>query len=392
MHRLVLIPLVVAACGKPASSSSDAPVPDGFDRNRMLEHLASQVLLPMQTTAATTAADLPAAIGAHCNALDAGTPGTTLDAARAAWATTVDAWQRVEAALLGPAKMNGKALATRIYAWPNVATCEIDRDTAERFANPSGYDIETKLDRRRSLSAIEYLLHPPSLDHTCAGSFDATWAGLGTDVARARCRLAEAVAIDVAAQLAVLETAWQPSGGNYVGELANAGESGSSFSTAHEAVNVVAGALFYVDFQVKDMKLGQPAGLAVNTCGTVGEPCVLEAELRFADRTTAAVRANLVTLREVFTGTTPTVEGPSFDAFLTEIGHADVATRMVGSIDGAITAATAMPDSFLGALTNDYDKIVATHAAVKAFTDDLKSQFLTLLGLELPNDVPADND
>jgi hypothetical protein len=36
--------------------------------------------------------------------------------------------------------------------------------------------------------------------------------------------------------------------------------------------------------------------------------------------------------------------------------------------------------------------VVATHSATKAFTDDLKSQFLTVLGLDVPDDAAADND
>ena len=35
---------------------------------------------------------------------------------------------------------------------------------------------------------------------------------------------------------------------------------------------------------------------------------------------------------------------------------------------------------------------VATYRAIDMFTDDLKSQFLTLLALEIPDDVAGDND
>ena len=65
---------------------------------------------------------------------------------------------------------------------------------------------------------------------------------------------------------------------------------------------------------------------------------------------------------------------------------------MVGALDAAIAAADALPDSFLTALSADYDRVVAAHAAAKAYTDDLKSQFLTVLALEIPDDVATDND
>lgn len=380
---------LLVGCGGQSTPVPDAPA-DGFDRSALLDHLANRVLLPIQSAAAARAAALPVAIDAHCDALDAGAPGATLDAARVAWAETIDAWQRAEAVLIGPAAMDNKTLRSFIYAWPSISTCEIDRDTASRFAEPSSYDVSTRLIRVRSLTAIEYLLYPPSADHSCITA-PTGWAALGADVPRARCRLAEALAVDVAAKTAAVETAWKPDGGDYVGELVRAGRSGSSFATTHEAVNVVAGGLFYVDYIVKDMKIAEPAGIADNACGSLGTPCLQELELRFSDRATPALRTNLATLREAFSGTA-TADGPAFDDFLRALGHGDVADRMLGNLDAAIAAAAQLPDSFVGALTSDYQKVVATHGAVTSFTTDLKSQFLTLLALELPDDVPTDND
>jgi hypothetical protein len=143
---------------------------------------------------------------------------------------------------------------------------------------------------------------------------------------------------------------------------------------------------------VKQMKLAEAAGIAVNACQTVEEPCVREVELRFADRSTFAIRHNLAAFRAVFTGTTASTDGPGFDDFLIALGHSDVAARMTASIDAAVAKADALPDSFLGALANDYAAVAATHTALKAVTDDLKSQFLTLLALEIPDDVATDND
>ena len=357
----------------------------------LLAHLGRDVLLPMQTELATKAAALPAAIDVHCDALEAGAPGATLGAARTSWAETIDAWQRVDAVAIGPVKVNTAALRTRIYAWPQVAQCELDRDTASRFADPTSYDIETRFDRVRSLAAVEYLLHSTDPNHKCVIA-PPGWNDLGANLPRARCRLAEAIAVDVAAQTAALATAWRADGGDFAGELARAGQSGSMFTTAHQAVNVVSDGLFFVDYTVKDTKIAEPAGIAQNDCGTVGTPCPQAVEHAFSDRATFALRANLSSLRDTFTGTSAAGNGIGFDDFLRELGHGDVADRMVASLDGAVAAAAALPDSFTTALANDYEDVVATHAAVKRFTDDLKSQFLTLLALELPNDVPADND
>jgi O-acetylhomoserine/O-acetylserine sulfhydrylase-like pyridoxal-dependent enzyme len=130
----------------------------------------------------------------------------------------------------------------------------------------------------------------------------------------------------------------------------------------------------------------------VNSCDAVQAPCLREVELRYADRATFAIRANLTALRQVFTGDVGGATGIGFDDFLVTVGHPDLAARMTTNLDGALAAATALPDSFVGALDTSYSNVAATHAAVKLFCDDLKSQFLTVLALEIPDDVAADND
>jgi hypothetical protein len=143
---------------------------------------------------------------------------------------------------------------------------------------------------------------------------------------------------------------------------------------------------------VKDMKLGEAAGIAMNACGTVEQPCLREVEHRYADRSTPAIRANLRALRIAFTGSGGAVDGPGFDDYLRAAGAVELADRMNAELDAAVAAADALPEAYIPALTDDRAKVVAAHAAVKAFSDDLKSQFLTVLALDIPDDVASDND
>jgi predicted lipoprotein len=376
----------VAACG--SDSSPQPPSEELFDRRAMLAHLGNELLLPIQADFAARSAELPIALSAHCDALDAGTSTSTLPVAQAKLSGAVDAWQRADALLIGPAAMDGKALRGMIYGWPLLSACDLDRDVASRWADPASYDVTKKLLNARSLSAVEYLLYPQTATHACV-STPVGWDALGADLPSARCRLALAIATDVAAHGAQLHASWRADGGNYVGQLATAGTAGSSLPSAHAAVNQLSDAMFYVDGMVKDMKLAEAAGIAVNACETVQTPCLREVELRFADRSTFAIRANLSALREAFTGTTTRADGPGFDDFLVAVGHAELATA---NLDTAIAQAAALPDSFLTALDQEYAKVVSTHAAVRSFTDDLKSQFLTVLALEIPDDAATDND
>ena len=388
----VALVYVLAACGGGGSTTDDGPPTDGFDRRALLAHLAKNVLEPMQVAFAQDVAGLPAAITVHCDALDAGQGAATLPGARAALAKAIDTWELPEAVLVGPAAADMNTLRGNIYGWPNLSPCEINRDVASRWADPASYNINAEFVSTRSLLAIEFLLYPQDNNHNCFGA-PAGWDALaaGPDLARARCRLAQAIATDVAAQSVALRTAWSSSGGGYVDELSDAG-AGSSIASAQAGLNLVSDGMFYIDSMVKDMKLGEAAGIALNVCDAVQMPCDREVELRFADRATYAIRANLTALRRVFTGEGGTQPGPGFDDFLIGVGHPEVASRMTANLDAAIAKANALPDSFLTALSSNYADVVALHAAIKLFTDDMKSQFLTVLALDIPDDVATDND
>lgn len=389
-RRVIFAAAVVAlaACGGGGTTEPS----DGFDRNALLAHLGQRVISPIYAEAAARAAELPAALGAYCDALDVAADSEAAQrAAQRAFTSAMDAWQRAEMVLVGPAAMDDRTPRNYVYGWPLLAPCELDRDVASRWADPASHDVARELVNARSLAAVEYLLYPTSEQHSCVAA-PPGWEALGPALPRARCRLAQALAVDVAAQTAALHAAWRADGGNYVGVLAQAGRAGSSLPSAHAAVNLISDAMFYVDRMVKDMKLAEAAGIAVNACDVVQAPCLREVELRFSDRATSALRQNLLALREVFTGSVAGEQGLGFDDFLIAVGHAELAERMVSNLDAALARAAELPETFVGALATDYAKVVALHAAVRAFTDDLKSQFLTVLALEIPDDAATDND
>ncbi|HVK72023.1 MAG TPA: imelysin family protein [Kofleriaceae bacterium] len=398
MSRLFafLIPALAAVLGGCGGGGGGDGGPDAapvnFDRRALLANLADHQLIPTYERFATEAAALVTAIDAHCAALDGGGDGATeLAAARTAWATAIDTWEHADAVLVGPAAATDKTLRNRIYAWPLFAPCSIDMDVVARWSSPASYDVATRFDNARSLAAVEFLLFNTADAHNCPIA-PAGWDALGASRAKARCGLAGAIARDVAAQATALATAWRPDGGNYRDQLVLAGTSDSAIVSEREAINMVSDGLFYVDKMVKDMKLGEAAGITINACGTVEEPCLREVEHRFADRSSAAIRANLRALKAAFTGTTETSDGPGFDDYLSAVGATHIAEEMTADIDAAIAAADALPDGFIAALTGDRPRIVALHAATKDITDDLKTQFLTVLGLDIPDDVAGDND
>jgi predicted lipoprotein len=396
---LPALAMALMACGGGGNGSADARI-DGdapgasFDRRALLARLANQFLIPTYERFVTQADGLATALDTYCAALaspPAGDPAATRAAAQAAWRSTIDVWQLADAVLVDPGAMEVSSVANRIYSWPLVSTCNLDRDTAARFQSPATYDIETRFDNARSLAAVEYLLFVGAgADHTCPTAPDG-WSSVVFSLPKARCDLAAVIADDVAAQGRRLLALWKPEGGNYLARLTEAGTDGSPLS-AQEAVNLVSDSLFYVDKMTKDMKLGEPAGILLNSCPTAGQPCLAEVEHLYAVHGKEAILANLQALRIAFTGTIDGADGPGFDDFLNEVGATDLSTRMVGKIDAAIVAVQAIPGGLNDALVSSPDQVRAAHAAVKTFTDDMKSQFLTVLGLDIPDDVAGDND
>jgi hypothetical protein len=74
------------------------------------------------------------------------------------------------------------------------------------------------------------------------------------------------------------------------------------------------------------------------------------------------------------------------------VGAEALADEMKSEIAAAITATEAIPGTMEDALQSDYQTVVDAYAGIKAVTDNLKTQFLTVLGLELPDTGGSDND
>jgi len=141
------------------------------------------------------------------------------------------------------------------------------------------------------------------------------------------------------------------------------------------------------------MKLAEPVGLTVNRCGGGGETCPEELESPFARHSLENISGNLRGIRMMFSGDdglgTP---GVGFDDFLGTLGAPELAAQMAANIEAAIDSADALGLSLTDALASQPGKVIALHDRVKAITDDMKSPYLTILGLDLPDAAAGDND
>lgn len=317
--------------------------------------------------------------------------------AREAFHSAMDAWQVVELMQFGPTGrttvLGGKDFRDNIYAWPLFSRCAIEEEIVKRGDESTTFGT-TVLANRRGLGAVEYLLFYEGADTACPASSAAygPWNALSTAEKEARKLAYAARAVrDIAERAAALAAAWAPDGGNFPHTLRTAGSGNAVYATTQAAINSITNAAFYIESEVKDMKLAGPLGVDMMACASDICPALLES--KFARRSKANIAANLEGLRRLLEGCGPSHAGLGFDDLLTALGAGALTEALRAR---AVTAQAALanigePDLDV-ALVADKPSVRALYDAVKAVTDLLKTEFATVLDIELPGDIGTDND
>jgi predicted lipoprotein len=339
----------------------------------------------------------------HATALDAAAKAN-VEAASAesamavqnAWLAANSSWQLAEVFRFGPAARSAdqdpgaEELRDQIYAWRFGGRCPVETVLADKAYEASSFG--TSLINNRGLGAVEYLLFYAGVDNECpsysAINAKGTWAALGAPEIDARKRAyAAAVAADVLGNTHKLLTAWDPQAGNFRKKLSQPG-AGSPYANEQAALNAVFNGIFYIEKEVKDYKLGIP--LAVSECFNATCPEALES--RYANVSTANIRLNYLGFRRLFQGCGGNFSGLGFDDWLDAIGASDLRMRMLTALDGAQVALDELDPPLEVSLTAHTDRVWTVYTALKALTDLLKSEFVTVLDLELPAGAGSDND
>ncbi|WPB80454.1 imelysin family protein [Archangium violaceum] len=329
-------------------------------------------------------------------ALAAGPEAGTRDAARTAYHHAMDVWQQLEVMQVGPAaprsQPGGAEVRDNVYSWPLTNRCAIEEQLVAK-----GYESEnfaSSLVTRRGLFALEYLLFYEGADTACPASSPVvsggTWAALSAEERAARKRAyAAVVAADVRRRALQLVETWEADKGGYVRTLETAGTGSTVYPTVQLGMNALSDALFYVEREVKDMKLARPLGL--RDCSSDSCPELLESA--FAGRSKANVRANLVGFRRIFEGCGANYEGAGFDDVLEAAGAGALAVKLKERAVAAQAAVEAIgePD-LLEALYQDKASVRALYESLKGMTDVLKTEWVSVLDLELPQTLEGDND
>lgn len=318
------------------------------------------------------------------------------EAAQDAWAEAMAIWQVAEMMQIGPAarmadSAGGEGLRDEVFSWPIDNPCRVDQELVEAGYNDDGFSSLPP--SVRGLDAIEYLLFVETDDNACSATSginaDGEWAALGAEEVRQRRGTYASVAAALVADAAdALAAAWQPDTGSYYVELVSAGNGSSLFATERDALNAISNAMFYLDKETKDMKLARPAGLS----GCAEATCPDEVESLFARVSVDNIAANLEGFSQWYHG--GPADGPEvgFHEVLIAMDAGQLADDMAAAIANAVALANDDSGSLFDRVSSDLDGVIALYDAVKVITDLLKTQFVGVLDLELPQRAAGDND
>jgi predicted lipoprotein len=397
--RIVLNISVVAAFSCTTPGPGPTPNPGGDQLQwQALETFDSALARPALERAVTDFAALRGAVDGWAQAA-AGADGQALTAAKAAFETAFLTWQRVEVLQLGPLGAAtqvtaGEGLRDEIYSWPTTNLCRVDTALVANTAPDDAY-FATALVTSKGLVVLEEMLFNQSSSNSCPANAtintNGSWAALAASPTLQARRKAWAlgVARHLEATARRARDGWSAAGG-FGDKLEQAGSMGSLWRTPKDGLDDVYAGLFYVDRWVKDYKLGAPAGI---TPACMAQSCPALAESPRAALSTKAIVENLVMARAVFTGSFDTSSNAvSFDDLLVERGAGALKDEMLQKLDTALAAARAFERPVSTAATEDLDGLQSLHAAVKAYTDLFKSQFVTTLSLKVPKEGAGDND
>lgn len=274
----------------------------------------------------------------------------------------------------------GQGLRELMYAWPLSARCRVEEQLVLRSYVQS---MKTVLVNGRGLFALDYLLFYPGADTECTpnSTTGKAWPTLSSDdIDAGKREYAAALGEDIALQAQTLRQAWAVDGGNFGPRLVEA----TGYPSEQEAMKALSWALLYVEREVKDWKLGLPAGHTATAPVSV-------AEAAFSGLRTAAIRQNLRGFRGLFQGCGPAGEGLGFDDWLSEAGHAELASDILTAYDAAQAAADAAPELDQASPA----ELEQLYQAVKHLTDLLKNDLFgagSPLGLSLPKGIEGDTD
>jgi len=251
------------------------------------------------------------------------------------------------------------------------------------------------------MAAIEYLLFNSDLNHSCPSQVTTTanWNDLPEfDRKTQRCELAVKLAEDIAVASSLIHSQWIEGDNAYREEFLLEESLGENFQ-------LITDGMFYLETFTKSQKLMTPLGLN-DKCGSPTCPSLVESP--YSESSLRNIQTNSAEFLRIFNGG----DGLGFDDLMNDKEFAEITLRFQNQLSAVDSKINQIADSL-----NDQIVIVEADAndptCVNAFanpeqesslgacslagllkrvTDDLKIEFVTIVGVAIPGRVQSDND
>lgn len=312
----------------------------------------------------------------------------TLEEAQSSFRAAMALWSRLELMQFGPLAdttqdmYQGRSLRELVYSWPQTSQCRVDEQLLDE-----GYKdgADSLLVSARGLDALELLLFHSGEESGCpqGGEVQERFAALSaTERAQRQQAYVQVLAGDMVVQSEALSAVYRDDG-DFARGFVDAEASG--YPSDQEALNVLAWSLIYLEKEVKDWKLGVPAGVTA-TAPTTGF------ELPFSGLSGESVQQNLRGFYSLYAGCGAQGAGLGFDDWLVAAGHDALAADIASAYAEALEKVDALPADLAAASEG---QLTETYAALRELTVLVRAELFgagSPLNLKLPATLEGDTD
>ena len=340
---ICLIGCSLTGCGSDDDDDDDtvsaAGEADVFDASTTLNDFANKVVLATYIDLDNKAGDLLGAV----QALRAATNQAHLELAQEAWKAARAPWEQSEAFLFGPVDTQG--LDPALDSWP-VNRVDLDGVLGSGQALTEA-SIDALEDTLKGFHTIEYLLFREGNQRKAE------------DITPRELEYLVATTENLKSKTGQLRNAWEASGENYAGEVANAGTSSTIYRSQKDAMQEMVNGMIVIADEVANGKISDP----------FNEKDTTLVESQFSFNSIADFQDNIRGIQNVYMGKFMT-DGQGLNDFVNG-KDADLDARFQTEVQTAIDTIGTIPDPFR-------DSITAQRAAVQAAIDAVSTVQTTL--------------
>lgn len=352
--------LVCALCAGCASKGA----PD--TRRELLATWSTGLVVEGYRAFERDASALDSALVEHCGAPS----DARLRAARDAWWQARASFGHMENWAFGPYSRLPQRIGPEIDPWPLRIRVEQIEALVAGDAPVTPEALANIGVNEKGLQALEYVLYEPNAATALAED-------------NRRCEYLVSVGKELVARATELRAAWDPEGGDFAGELSEAGRGRTAFDSLSGAFSEVVNR---IGFTLENMRMEKVLA-PLRDGGDRSAPNL--AQSRFSGRSLEDMRDNLIGIERLYFGD-PSAGIPGLERYLNERGRS-FESEMRSGLDAVRSALDAVPGPLTTAVQSDPERVRAVGDALNELRNLVQVDLINALGLELDfNDNDGD--